>query len=117
MNQQPSETDFLKTVRATLDHSATELDERTVTRLEVMRRKALAQCRQPAPRRLAFAGGLLATATSVILLVSVWVFHKNPEAPSPSYIEDIGLLSAREDIDFFEELDFYQWLADEQQTG
>jgi|GEM_PF-6609208 len=117
MKQPQSEEAFLQRIRTSLEHSADELDSATVIRLGAVRHRALGQIRQPVRRPVIIAGGLLATAASVVLLVSVWLFQQPPQVQPPAYIEDIGLLSAREDIEFFEELDFYQWVANEQQAG
>jgi len=117
MKQPKSEAAFLQDIRTKLERSVAELDGSTVSRLGAVRQQALAQIRRPGWHPVRVAGGLLAAVASVVLLVSVWLFQQPPQIQSPTYIEDIGLLSAREDIEFFEALDFYQWVANEQQAG
>jgi hypothetical protein len=65
----------------------------------------------------------LVTAGSFALLVIVSgvVFYQyrlphelSPQEPSPmASIEDMPLLTAPEELELYEELDFYQWLAEE----
>jgi len=71
----------------------------------------------PAPRRWVEWGGLAAVAASALLVVALWWQRDVPSPlpfPEAPLVEDLELLSAKEEIEFFEELDFYLWLVEEQ---
>ncbi|HFQ91858.1 MAG TPA: DUF3619 family protein [Chromatiales bacterium] len=101
--------------RALLDERLEALDGETAARLRAARRRALGEL---APRRRAWmaAGGLAAATASLLLVVMLWSGGERPVG-SPDIFEDLELLSSTEDMEFIEDLDFYLWLDDEQQTG
>jgi len=109
-----SEAEFLRRVRADLDRSCSALDGQTLSRLNRIRHAALERKAQPrrAPVLLPF-GGLV---TAVVLVFAVMLNEPTqvPDAlPSGAeQLEYLDLLSSTEDLDFYEELEFYQWLAD-----
>ncbi len=109
---------FVAAARAALERRAEALDAETVARLADLRREALAQRRAPR-RRWVEVAGVAAVAASALLVVSLWFSAGNVQPPGLApLMEDLELLSTREDLELFEDLDFYLWLtADDQQTG
>ena len=111
-SREPDE--FLSQVKTTLDMAAEEIDGVTQTRLRAMRREALAA--GESPNRFSWfvpAGGLVAVATITVLTLSLWVVSPDKDVftlPGIPPLEDIALLSDKEDPEFYEELDFYLWL-------
>jgi hypothetical protein len=118
---------LLNQMKSTLDRAAEEIDDATLMRLSAIRREALAA----GENQKSFSwwmpvGGLVATATALVLTVSLWTMSPNDNAFMPP-LEDIALLSDKAELEFYEELDFYLWLdseglrnetpGDEQQTG
>ncbi|MDR0779976.1 MAG: hypothetical protein LBF16_04685 [Pseudomonadales bacterium] len=119
-------TAFLSRVRQDLDHSCAVLDGHTLSRLNRIRHTAFdaKTARRRSPLLLPF-GGLV---TAAVLMFSVLLLNDTPQAPLPQVslpqislkglpaaaeqLEDMDLLSASEEVDFYEELEFYQWLAD-----
>ena len=109
MTHQPSDQEFLTSVKQVLDQSQKDLDAPTRGRLQAMRRRALDLEPQRA-RPFVWAGGL-ATAAMALILAGFWLQQPGPSDPLPS-LEDVEILAAVEDLEFYEDLDFYTWLAD-----
>jgi hypothetical protein len=104
--------EFLSRARAELERSARELDELSVARLRAARRRALAA----PPRRLGWlaAGGVVATAVTAGLVATVVL---TPAAvPTANGLDQIELL-ADADLDVYDNLEFYRWLAEQQRAG
>ena len=110
----PRNTDeLLDKVKTTLDRAAMEIDGATQTRLRAIRREALAV--KAAPYGSAWwvtAGGLASVATVTVLTASLWLASPQEGVSMPP-LEDIALLSGKEELEFYEELDFYLWLEHE----
>jgi hypothetical protein len=97
---------FEDRLRRTLRATEAELDSGTLARIGVARRRALA-APQPSWWRLhapALGGAVLATAVAVAVLLPAQQENRLPDA-------DAGGQMA-EDPEFYEELDFYLWLAE-----
>ncbi len=110
---------FLGRVKEALDESVETLDHRTLERLRSARYRAVEVAdEQPGwmlrlPRWLKVSG--MATAAAAVLVFSLWfasprhdLVIKNPE--------DFEIVLAKDQIDLYEDLEFYSWLADEEDT-
>ena len=114
------EQSFLDSVKKELDNSCDRLDGHTLSRLNSIRHEAMekkgAKARNP---YLAPFGGL-ATAFVLILAISLnqttgpesAVFPVSESTSASLPIEDLEILTASEELDFFENFEFYEWLAD-----
>lgn len=98
--------------RQVLDQSAAELDEITAQRLRQIRREALAQ---PARAHWNWGYAGAATAAMAVMAVVLWPGPQQTDTTVAS-LEDIELLSANEDIEFYEQIEFYQWLDSDGQA-
>ncbi|MES2624890.1 MAG: hypothetical protein V4628_06405 [Pseudomonadota bacterium] len=110
---------FLAGVKQRLDYSCDVLDVRTVSRLKNIRHTAL----EPKPKRfsplwLSFGG--MVTATFLVFSLNLsslqlpgWTTNGEDAAP----LEDIEILTTTESLDFYEEYEFYQWLAENDSSG
>lgn len=99
--------------RALLDRSADELDRQTILRLQRARVQALSA--RPRSVRWIVAGGL-ATALAMTLSAVVWV--STPSAVIPLHdADDVEVVTAAEHLEFYDEIDFYRWLADHESEG
>ncbi|MCI0659204.1 MAG: hypothetical protein L0170_19290, partial [Acidobacteria bacterium] len=58
----------------------------------------------------------LATASVVILAGLLWLFAPNGAGPLPGH-EDFELLTSAEGLEFYEDLEFYGWLADHERAS
>jgi negative regulator of sigma E activity len=109
------ESVFLGRLRRTLDDSADNLDARTLSQLTQARHRALEKAKSKPylhrrPFWLSLAG--LVTATAVVFLAIF--LTRDPSGPQYySAIEDVEILAASEHPEFFSELEFYAWLAEE----
>lgn len=109
---------FLDKVRRELDGSCDRLDGQTLSRLNSIRHAALEQGRQGTGRAMLAPFGGLVTACVLVLLVSVFYDGRPATAPAPAgnsgetVIEDLDILTSMEGPDFYENLEFYQWLEE-----
>ena len=106
---------FVRQVRQDLDRGCAALDGHTLSRLNRIRHAAM-EHRLSARRRspLLPFGGLV---TAGVLVFSVMLSDTlMPPAPGPADsvapMEDLDILAATEDLDFYANYEFYQWLAD-----
>jgi negative regulator of sigma E activity len=110
---------FLHSVSESLDHSVETMDASTQARLRAVRREALAASEaRSRPAWLMPVGSLAVAATVAVLTVSLWLVPPDTavdaQLPAP---EDIALLSDSEALEFYENLDFYLWLDEENKAG
>ena len=115
MTEKDHESVFLEKVRQTLDDSAASLDARIQSRLNQARHQALKKRRHRwldrwQSYRLQLAGVI--TAAFIIFGV-IFYFQGRSEPKYYSGIEDVEILAASDNPEFFTELDFYTWLAEE----
>ena len=127
-NSRDMDAQLIEAVRNRLDEQVDGLDSTTLLRLAQARRLALAAAVEARPRwrrtmRLssrpagdwlvpagAFAS-VLATAVALTLMVA------EPGNGSAREMDDVELLTAGEELELYENLEFYQWLQDREQTG
>lgn len=105
---QDSERRLVAAAKELLDEQLTRLDQPIVDRLSRARREAAQARRKPA--RLLWVGGLAAACVG-LLAVSLWIWQPAVPQPVPDP-EDLEILASAEDLDLYEDLDFYSWLAD-----
>jgi len=113
MNEFEKERRFLEKVRGFLDESAEALPPKTDLRLQQMRTQAL---EMPAKRRFnLFAAhrwitvGGFATVVTAVLAIFFWYHAPSPDFPSKQE-EDFEILTSKEHIDFYKDLEFFRWL-------
>lgn len=106
---------FLQKVKSSLDETEAQLDADTLRDLRLARHKALESLHRP--RRIWQPLGLAAVAATVaIMVVSLQVMQTKTPVTAPG-MDDIALLSAGDELELYENLDFYQWLELEQHNG
>jgi ferric-dicitrate binding protein FerR (iron transport regulator) len=113
----PKQTEqaFLQRVKSGLDEHEAQLDADTLRDLRLARHKALESLHKP--RRLWQPVGLAALAATVaVVVVSLHVLQPTTPNTAPG-MDDMALLSAGDDFDLYENLDFYQWLELEKHNG
>lgn len=118
------EDPLLAAVRQQLDASARSLDPTIQQKLQHLRRQALSQTTAPlsvrlfnrlhdtlTDYRLALPAGAFATAC--VLITAVSIFYRGPDGIEPlEFSEELTLLASADDLELYENLDFYLWLAD-----
>ena len=117
MNEKGQEKFFLEKVKALLEESTDKMDEATRKRLEEIRLKALAAAEKKRWRFLTFPRwitvGALATAATAILFIFLWFHSPTPDLLG-KHMEDFEILTAKEPLDLYGDLDFYRWLDGEE---
>ena len=114
MKTPEAEKFFLENVSGLLNEGIENLDRSIQQRLEDARIEALkSDARKGAgffiPRRWAMAGGF-----ATILAAAAGLFLWLPTSPvvlPAKNIEDLEIITSAEHIDFYQDLDFYLWLA------
>ena len=114
MNGEKDKQEFLLFAKKHLDKSVDELDSATLSRLAHSRHRALSS--EPQGIQWAWPAWGLATASVVVLSIILW--FQNPMNPEPSLLtEDLELLASSDSLEFYEDLDFYDWLSEDEQAG
>ncbi len=116
VNENSKDRVFLETIRSALDESAKVLDARTLSRLGTARNMALAYLeRHKGGRRLRFRLAGFAAASAAVL--AAVIFFSGPSGIRfNDNLEDVEILASGEQLEFLDELDFYAWLADKQDS-
>ncbi len=136
MSQQHEQDAFTEQARQALDQQLQALDEPTKARLQAARREAVNTVRQGKTPSRSTSDALLrwlqqqqrwiyrvelgtaALALVAIVSLNLWSGYGNePTGGLSASIEDLQILTQWEDVEMIENLEFYQWLAHEQQTS
>ena len=119
---------LVERIRRRLDQDVNGLDSATLSRLEQARRLALAAVAQPRRRwwRMTWVAsrpardwlvpaGAFASVVATVVAVTLMVME--PGNGLAREADDLELLTAGEELELYENLEFYQWLQDREQTG
>lgn len=112
---------LLKRAKQSLEESAEILDEKTLERLRRIRQgaveKAFGENRRPFFElpRLAMLGGFV-TAAAAAFVLFLWLHVPQTDIPVKTP-EDFEIILAKDQIEFYEDLDFYDWLATSENSG
>lgn len=108
-------SDFEKKAKALLDARGLQLAPTIVHDLQRARRKALDKLEKPRPSwQPAILVG--AVALTVLVIIGLQTARVKPPA-SPGAMEDMTILSSSDNLDLYENLDFYQWLDEEKHNS
>ncbi len=114
MNEKDPEKGFLEKVQGLLDQGAENLEIQTERRLEAIRAGALIAVdeKRPSfflPRRWVLAGSFaMATLAAAALL---FFMGPSTETLPTGDLEDLEIITSRERLDIYQNLDFYRWLG------
>ena len=108
--------EFVARVKEALDAEAAVVDQTALERLRAIRRQAVGLAERKADRswrvvgvpRWLTAGGA-ATVAVLVIAVSIWLAV--PRGSQVNRPVDFEILTAKEHLEVYEDLDFYQWLA------
>ncbi len=113
MNEQDKEKQFVDNDKKALDLGAENLDAGTQSKLTRMRHQALdAGERKGFDIRQWITLPAVGWATAGILVLGLTFYMKQPNGTVPP-LEDIDLLAAEDNLEFYDGLEFYAWLAEE----
>ncbi|RKZ37442.1 MAG: hypothetical protein DRQ37_01865 [Gammaproteobacteria bacterium] len=113
-NDLPTRT--LAQIRRDLDEAVDHLDAATLAELARARRRALGAAQRPRWNwtQQGIPAGAIAAFMAAAIGMGMWQSAPD-EGVAPA--QDIELLSSSESLDLFEQLEFYQWLPDEENAG
>ena len=117
------EKHFLDQARRILQVAEEDLDAATLARLRVARARALdsvtprdhARTRRPA--WLLPVGGFAAAGVVLAVAGMLWFTTPSGNGTSLADIENLDLLTAVDNPEFYADLDFYRWLASQNNAG
>lgn len=117
---------FLSAAKSTLDDKADQLDPQTRARLAQIRHQAIqAAADRTSGRRVQRtarwwvpAGGVAVAAAIVfaVILGPETALTPEQQPASMAVLEDINILTDSEEIEFYRDLEFYEWLAVSEQN-
>jgi len=115
MNEQDKENRFIANVKKALDLDVDNLDAGTQSKLTRMRHQALdAGERKGFDIRQWFTLPVAGwTATACLIVLGLTVYLQEPTNGTTPLLEDIELLAAEDNLEFYDGLEFYAWLAEE----
>jgi len=118
-----NEDEFVEYSRQLLDSSLEELDDSILSRLRQSRQLAINATLQTStsnkennfefPSWLAPASTGAAFATIILSITLFWTQPLPQKFYSNGFMEDINLLSQSEELELYQNLEFYLWLEDE----
>ncbi|MEP6511929.1 MAG: hypothetical protein ABJB02_10070 [Dokdonella sp.] len=103
-----------------LDQSAASLDAATLSRLNRTRQAALVQRRRNAGLGWLIGAGLAGATLALLLAFGITHHHALSPAVAPLALEqgaEVDVVVAEDNLELYENLDFYAWLDAEQQDG
>ncbi len=114
MKNEVQEQKLIDFAKQTLDHSIKNLDQGTLSRLQSARQTVCSNASEPDSwLRPAWA---IAAACLVIFTIALWNTD-SPKVTATLPIEDVEILASANGWEFYEDLEFYSWLAENDQTG
>ncbi len=101
--------------RQTLDNSVDELDAATLSRIRQVRARAMEKAEGKSINWFGVTSGALATAS--VMVFAVIILMRSETLPQTVPVDDIELISSSESFEFYEDLEFYQWLETNELAG
>ncbi|MGE5625320.1 MAG: DUF3619 family protein [Bacillota bacterium] len=122
MNTTEKDDIFAQKAKAAFDASLAGLDQEILARLRAARARAVDAVGQPAPW---FQGWRLPAGAAALLTVGVlggllWLGLGGSNAPATPFSNantDAPLMMANDSIDLYADMDFYQWMAAQDQPA
>jgi hypothetical protein len=116
LKNQDNENSFLKKVKHSLDQGEDDIPAETLSRLHRIRQEALQSQKKESNRGIKWIPTPYPTlATAAMVLLAVLLFFPGDREPTPfNPIDDLEILASKNKIEFYEDLDFYAWLAEEE---
>ncbi len=109
----PDEKQFIANVKKALDLGTENLDAGTQSKLTRIRHKALdAGERKGFDIRQWFTVPVAGWATACLLVLGLAIYMNQSNGTLPP-LEDIDLLAAEDNLEFYDGLEFYAWLTEE----
>ncbi|MFC1581058.1 hypothetical protein ACFL4N_09165 [Thermodesulfobacteriota bacterium] len=119
MKEKDRENVFVGKVLSTLDKSTHDLDTETLSRLRIIRKEALATAKSSGPGSWLGLGPVFrfpaaGIATACLILIATFLYLANPFGIGiHNGFEDSEILVTTDNLEFYDDLDFYNWLTEE----
>ncbi len=108
--------DELKTnIRQALDESLDSLDANTLSRIRQIRAQAVDKAKAHHVNWLGVMTGVLATAC--VMVFAVMILLQSPTTMQTVPVDDLELISSSDNLELFEDLEFYEWLDEYELPG
>ena len=119
MIDKSQESKFVNKIKTALDDSVDNLDAGVSSRLNQARQGALeAGTQRWWSGIVSFRNAAAAAAVVLVLLASTVLYFRHPSGPELyTDIADVEILVTGESPDFYMELEFYTWLAEEAENA
>ena len=112
-----NEKEFLDKIKNQLNETSEHLDAATLSRLNQSRQAALNQLK-PASSRLKQTWLPATGLAAAVLLTSVFLFRAEEMiTASDQGVDEIEIIAASDDLELYEKLDFYIWLAEDNNSA
>lgn len=109
------EKKFIAKVLETLDSSAESLDGRTLSKLTQARHNALQARTKDHWRWMGWPTRAILVAATLLFVLMPLATNKNVIVKETAMIHDLDVITDQEGLEFYRDLDFYYWLATENQ--
>lgn len=118
MMSEEHDKNFVEGMRNLLNATEAEVEPQVRMRLRSARLKALDAAAEPVPwflrlPRLVTVGSLAAAA---VISISLWILAERGTLPT-GQVEDLELLTNKEQMELYKDLDFYRWLESSEHAG
>jgi len=114
MSTDAEEKAFIAKAKSVLEESAQDLNGEVERRLRQTRYRALEV--RPRPFRWLVPASGFAAVSVVALAISLWWAQPSRHAPVQN-VEDLEILASGENLELFDDLEFYHWLAEQHPGG
>ena len=105
-----NEDDLNARVKQHLDDSVRDLDANTLSKIRQIRSQAIEKANVKKTDWSGVMSGALATAC--VMVFTVTILLKTPVI-EPVSVDDLELISSSDNLELFEDLEFYEWLEDD----
>jgi hypothetical protein len=110
-----SEDELNAKMKQDLDDSVDALDANTLSKIRQIRMQTVTRAEQhyvnwPVNRKSLFVGGL---ATACVMVLAVVLLLNSPTSMQIVPVDDIELISSSDNLELFEDLEFYEWLEED----
>lgn len=113
MTQSSKHDALTEKITQSLNQQAEAIDTATLSRLQQARTTALEQAdnkQQFIPAKALWAGGLMTFAALSIIMIMMWPAADTLTPDLGNHIADITLITDQDDMELYDDLDFYLWL-------
>lgn len=102
-------------IRQSLDESVDALDANTLSKIRQVRAQAVEKAETRHVNWLGVMSGALATAC--VMVFAIMILLNSPGTMEAVPVDDIELISSSDNLELFEDLEFYEWLEDDALFG